>query len=110
MPRLDALLDFLNEDPTDPFTLFAVASEFRKLGDNDQAFAYFNRLIDGHPTYVGTYYHLGKLLESVGQMEEAIATYTRGIRVAEEQRDAHARAELHDALLRARGVGFDDEA
>jgi tetratricopeptide (TPR) repeat protein len=110
MRRLDVLLGFLNDDPTDPFTLFAVASEFRKLGDIEQALAYFNRLIDGHPTYVGAYYHLGKLLESIGRKEDAIAMYTRGIHVAEEQRDVHARAELQDVLLRARGVGFDDEA
>ncbi len=109
MPRLDVLLGFLNEDPTDPFTLFAIASEFRKLGDDNQALAYFDRLIAGHPAYVGAYYHRGKLLESMGRTDDAIDAYTRGIRVAEEQRDIHARAELQDALLRARGVGFDDE-
>ncbi|MEZ4699866.1 MAG: tetratricopeptide repeat protein [Rhodothermales bacterium] len=108
MSRLDSLLGFLREDPNDTFTLFAIASEFRKLGDDEQALAYFNRLAEHHPDYVGTYYHLGKLLESLHRAEEAIAVYTRGIRKAEELRDFHARAELQDALMRARGVDFDD--
>lgn len=109
MNRLDALLGFLKEDPNDPFLLFAAASEFRKLGNVSEALSYYERLTTDHPAYVGTYYHYGALLASEGRKAEAIDMYQRGIRVAEEQRDFHARAELQNALLNAQGIGLDDD-
>lgn len=109
MSRIDALLAFLEEDPNDPFTRFALAQEYLKAGRTDDALAFFEKLIDEDPEYVGTYYHLGKLYERLGRREEARATYRAGIVVAQRQRDAHARAELQDALLKVEGVGFDDE-
>lgn len=109
-PRLAALLAFYEEDPDDPFTRFALASEYGKQGRNDQALAFFQGLVTDHPAYVGTYYHLGKLYEHLGRKEEAIATYQAGVAVAQHQHDTHARAELQDALMQAQGYGFDDEA
>lgn len=108
--RLQALLQFYEEDPNDPFTQFALAQEYLKAGDAQQALSFFERLASGQPDYVGTYYHLGKLYEQLGRKADAVATYRRGIEVAGRQRDAHARAELQDALLKAEGIGDDDES
>jgi tetratricopeptide (TPR) repeat protein len=108
--RIEALLQFLAEDPGEPFTRFALAKEYLKAGDTARALAYFEQLVADRPEYVGTYYHLGKLYEGLGRRPDAIAAYQAGVRVAGQQRDAHARAELQDALLRAQGVGFDDDA
>ena len=107
--RLQALLAFYQEDPNDPFTRFALAREYLKRGETDEALAFFEKLVAEDPTYVGTYYHLGKLYEDLSRKQEAIQTYQNGIQVAGQQRDAHARAELQDALMSAQGVGFDDE-
>lgn len=109
MDRLAALLQFYEEDPDDPFTRFALAREYLKAGDTARARDFFESLVADRPDYVGAYYHLGKLYEQLGQKADAVATYRRGIEVAGRQRDAHARAELQDALLKAEGVGFDDE-
>lgn len=109
MSRIDALLQFHEEDPSDPFTRFALAREYLKAGDVERARAFFEGLVADQPAYVGTYYHLGKLYEELGRQEDAVATYRRGIQVAGQQRDAHARAELQDALLKAEGLGFDDD-
>ena len=106
--RIDALLAFYAEDPNDPFTRFALAQEYLKAGDTAQGQAYFEGLVADQPEYVGTYYHLGKLYERLGRLPDAIATYERGILVAGRVRDAHARAELQDALLKAQGVGDED--
>ena len=107
--RLETLLHFYRDDPGDAFTRFAIAQEYRKRGETEQAIGFFEALVQEQPAYVGTYYHLGKLYEEVGRKADALQTYRRGIAVATNQRDLHARAELQNALLEAEGVGFDDE-
>lgn len=107
--RLALLLQFHEEDPNDPFTRFAIAQEYLKRGESDQALTFYETLTIDHPDYVGTYYHLGKLYEGLGRKERAISTYRVGIETAQRLRDFHARAELQDALLKAEGVGFEDE-
>lgn len=106
--RLEALKAFYDEDPSDPFTRFALAQEYLKRGDDEAALEFFEGLAADEPDYVGTYYHLGKLYERLGRTEDAKATYRRGIQFAQRQRDAHARAELQDALMQAEGIGFDE--
>lgn len=108
MDRLDQLLRFYEEDPDDPFTRFALAQEYLNRGKTDKALAFFEELAETDPDYVGTYYHLGKLYEALGRTEAAIETYEDGIEAAREQRDTKSLSELQDALLAARGVGFDD--
>jgi len=109
MDRLAQLLQFHQEDPEDPFLQFALAVEYLKLGQDTQALAFFESLIQNHPTYIGTYYHLGKLYEQLDRTEDAIAIYQRGIHIAEQIKDFHARAELQDALMQAQGIGWDNE-
>ena len=106
--RLHALQAFHAEDPDDAFVRFALAQEYRKRGDGEEALRFFEGLASEQPDYVGTWYHLGKLYEELGRQEHAIRTYERGIIVAEQQRDTHALAELRDALMQAQGTGFDD--
>ena len=112
LDRLHALRAFYEEDPADPFTRFALAQEHRKRGEIGEALRFFEGLLSDDPDYIGTYYHLGKLYESLGRGEEAKRVYRQGIEVAGRLRDAHARAELQDALLQAEGVGDegDDQA
>lgn len=107
MDRLAALLAFYKEDPDDAFTRFAIASEYLKKDNKAAALTFFEQLIQDKPAYVGTYYHLGKLLESMNRTPDAIRTYEAGIQMASELQDLHARAELQDALLNAQGIGFD---
>lgn len=106
--RLEALKAFFEEDPSDPFTRFALAQEYLKRGDDEAALEFFEELAEDDPDYLGTYYHLGKLYERLGRTDEAKETYRRGIDIAQRKRDAHARAELQDALMMAEGIGFDD--
>jgi tetratricopeptide (TPR) repeat protein len=107
MNRLDHLLAFLEADPHDPFTLYAIADEYRRAGDLNLSRSFFERLVEEHPDYVGTYYHLGALYLKTGHKERALATYRTGIRVAESQRDTQARSELQAALLEADGASLD---
>jgi tetratricopeptide (TPR) repeat protein len=101
MSRLDQLLTYYDEDPTDSFIQFALAAEYRKLGRLQDAIDTFERLKKTAAKYVGLYYHLGKLNEEMNQLERAVEVYREGIEIASQVSDLHARAELQSALLEA---------
>lgn len=99
MSRIDRLLQFLEEDPEDPFVRFALASEYLKAGDERSALAWFEKLVDERPDYVGTYYHLGKLYLRLGRAEDAVRTFENGIKMASSANDFHALSELRSARM-----------
>ena len=105
--RLSKLREFYEEDPEDPFTRFALAQEHLKAENTEKALGLFEELVETDPDYVGTYYHLGKLYERLDRTDDAIETYEDGIEVAQEQRAQKDLSELQDALLQAKGIGFD---
>ncbi len=107
--RIEALQEFLREDPEDEFTRFALATEYLKEGDVAAARTHYEQLVEDRPDYVGTYYHLGALYVRIGERHLAMDTFRRGIEVAQAQMDIHARAELQSALLEAEGFGFDEQ-
>ncbi|HCN82510.1 MAG TPA: tetratricopeptide repeat protein, partial [Sphingobacteriaceae bacterium] len=57
--RLEKLLEFIKNEPGDPFLKYALATEYLRLDDPDKALQYYQDLITNHKEYVGTYYHLG---------------------------------------------------
>ncbi len=97
--RLQQLLKFLESSPDDAFLLFAMAKEYEKGGDDENAMTYYQRLYESSPEYVGLYYHLGKLYERQEKPVEAFKTYTEGMGVAKQQGDQHALNELAGARL-----------
>jgi len=97
--RIQTLLEFLEEDPGDPFVQFALASEYLKAGDEKSALRWFEKLAKEQPEYVGTYYHLGKLYERLGRVEDAVQTFKSGIEVASRASDFHALSELRSAKM-----------
>src|SRR5690606_13389494 len=103
------LTDFLNENPNDPFLNYALATEHLKLGNSQDALGYYEKLVDNHRDYVGTYYHLGKLYETLGRKYDAIAAYENGMHSARAKRDMHALSELQAAYRVATGMDDDDE-
>ena len=96
MNRLQQLLEFLKEDPDDPFTLYAIATEYLQT-DVEQARRYFEILLKSHPNYVPTYYHAAKLYEAFDEKDLAIKTYEKGIQQASEQNENLALRELKNA-------------
>jgi tetratricopeptide (TPR) repeat protein len=106
--RLQQLLGFLAQDPNDDFTLYALAMEYQNLGQKEESRAYFERLHQANPLYVGMYYHFGKLLTDLEEPENAEEIYREGIAVAKRKNDRHAAAELREALASLLGVDSDD--
>jgi len=106
--RLQQLTEFLKESPDDPFLTYALATEYLKLGYTDDALHHYEALVSNHPDYVGTYYHLGKLYETLGRQADAVVTYELGMHAARKKRDMHALSELQAAYRMATGEEDDD--
>lgn len=94
MDRIERLKAFLAESPDDSFVQHALALEYIKTGDDATARQYFEQVLRKNEDYIGSYYHLAKLLERGGQKEEAVALYEKGMQKARSLGDQHAYNEL----------------
>ena len=97
--RLQYLNQLLEASPQDSFLLFALAKEYESMGDDTQSLSFYLRLKATDPTYIGTYYHLGKLYEQKEDFQNAILSYKQGIEISRQAGDRHALSELQEALL-----------
>ena len=98
MDRITQLKEFLQASPGDNFLKHALALEYIKIGDDGTAKAVFEEILTYDPAYIGSYYHLAKLLERNGENDEAISVYERGVAAAKVAGDNHAKNELQMAL------------
>ena len=99
MKRIDSLKALLQENDKDPFLLFALAKEYEKMGNDELALDEFSSLKQQSPEYIGLYYHMAKLIERSGDVEEALKIYDEGINQAKSQGDQHSLSELKNARL-----------
>ncbi|ASZ13048.1 hypothetical protein KTO58_09110 [Chitinophaga pendula] len=97
MDRIAQLKQFLADSPQDSFLKHALALEYIKIEDDNTARLLFEELLAHEPGYIGSYYHLGKLLERTGATESAIAIYEKGMEMAKAAREMHAYNELQAA-------------
>ncbi len=97
MDRIEKLKEFLKASPTDSFLQHALALEYIKLGNDEEARRLFEELLNMEPGYVGSYYHLAKLLERNDHTAEAINIYEKGMEEAKKAGDNHAFGELRGA-------------
>ncbi|MCD6012908.1 MAG: tetratricopeptide repeat protein [Flavipsychrobacter sp.] len=95
--RIEKLLAFLKQSPADCFLNHALALEYVKAGDETNARKHFEMNLTNDPGYVASYYHLAKLLERVGEKEQAIRTYEQGMEQAKAAKDMHTYSELQSA-------------
>ncbi|MGB3006730.1 MAG: tetratricopeptide repeat protein [Chitinophagaceae bacterium] len=97
MDRISKLKEFLATSPEDSFLQHALALEYIKLGDDEKAKHLFEELLKREPSYIGSYYHLAKLLERNDKTEEAIRVYEIGMAESKKAGDNHALGELRGA-------------
>ena len=82
----------------DSFLQHALALEYIKIGNDEEARYLFNEILLREPTYIGSYYHLGKLIERAGDFDKAIRIYKRGMEESKRAGDNHTHNELQGAL------------
>jgi Tfp pilus assembly protein PilF len=97
LERINKIKEMLVANPADSFLNHALALEYIKAGDDAAAQTLFEQLLEREPGYVGSYYHLAKLLERNGKEQEAITVYEKGMHMAREKGDQHAFGELRSA-------------
>jgi Tfp pilus assembly protein PilF len=97
MERIEKLKEFLLLNPTDSFLQHALALEYIKTGDDGSARMLFEEILNRDHTYIGSYYHLAKLLERTGEQELAVLWYEKGMSAAKAAGDNHAYNELQMA-------------
>ncbi len=95
---MEKLKEFLKASPEDSFLQHALALEYSKLGDDETARSLFESILTREPSYIGSYYHLAKLLERLGNTDAAISWYEKGMEAAKAADDKHAYGELRSAL------------
>src|SRR5687768_3740379 len=94
--RITQLEQFYEEDPLDPFNLYALALEYLKSKPAKSQIL-FERLLENHPDYLPVYYHAAKLYQEFGQREKAAKVFKNGISLAEKLKDAKTLRELKSA-------------
>ena len=97
MDRIAKINEYLIANPKDNFLRHALALELMKTGDDTQARNLFETLLMETPGYIGSYYHLAKLLEKLGEKDLAIGWYEKGMAEAKLAKDQHAYNELQAA-------------
>lgn len=94
--RIEQLLQWLDNEPNDAFLLYALATEYKNI-NVVTAIKKFEELLQLHPTYLPSYYHLAQLYVDTQQAEKAEITFKKGIKLAQEQRELKALSELQSA-------------
>ena len=97
MDRIDKIKIMLVDSPADSFLQHALALEYIKQGNDIDARKLFEEILERHPGYVGSYYHLAKLLERIGETDNAIKIYEKGMEETKKIGDNHAFGELRSA-------------
>jgi tetratricopeptide (TPR) repeat protein len=96
--RIIKLREFLEKEPNDTFTIYALGLEYASIKLYEQAIATFEDLRQREPDYIPTYYQLAGTYRKVNQKDKALAIYKDGIVRARTARDLHAASELEAAM------------
>ena len=97
MNRIPRLLELLQSSPQDNFLRHALALEYIKMDDDAKAKELFEAILSESPDYIGSYFHLAKLLERNNETQSAIDWYEKGMAAAKAAKDMHAYNELQAA-------------
>lgn len=95
--RINQLISFYEEDPSDPFNIYCLATEYKEH-DREKAWEYYQLLLKDHPEYLATYYHAAEVLIDQDDIDEAEALIDKGIELAMAQNNQLALRELRNLL------------
>ena len=96
--RIAKLTAMLAKTPDDPFLLFAMGMEHKKLKQASQAVEWFRKTLAQDPGYCVAYHQEALTHEDAGDLDAARRVYKEGIEAARKQGDHHAADEMQAAL------------
>lgn len=108
MSKIAALETLLEDNPDDPFIIYALAREYEQQAGSMQAALMYEHLVNNHPDYIATYYHYAKFLQEAGNHTEALKLLLNGIQRGLDLKELHAVNEMKE-LLALWSLGKDEE-
>jgi len=96
--RMERLKQFLEENPRDILSLYAMAMEFQSLGELEQATAFLDRVLAVDAGHAASYFQKASILIKLGRIDQARATLTAGIPKAIEGGFLHSRDKMQELL------------
>ena len=94
--RIAMLKQFMEDDPTDPFNIYALAVEYYEE-KTTSSLQLFEQLLTKHRNYLPTYYKAAHLYWETEQWNKAEEVFKKGIALAEAQNEQKALQELKSA-------------
>ena len=76
LPKLQAMLE---KQPNDPFLLYGIAMEHKKMNDHASALGFLDRCLAADPNYCYAYFQRGQICEITGDLDAAKRSYNDGI-------------------------------
>lgn len=96
--RLELFKEFVELDPSDTFSRYALGMEYMGVSEYENAIGQFDSVIGLSPNEPPAYFQAGLACISMDQKPRAKEYLVRGIEVAERIKDRHARDEMQAAL------------
>jgi len=96
--RLEQFKEFVELDPTDTFSRYALGMEYMGAGDYQQGIAQFDEVIRLDSADSAAYFQAANACEILNENDRAKDYLRKGIQAAEKKGDKHARDEMTAAL------------
>jgi tetratricopeptide (TPR) repeat protein len=103
--RLEQFKEFVELDPTDTFSRYALGMEYMGAGDYRQALEQFDEVIRLDSGDSPAYFQAGNACEILNENDRAKEYLEKGIQAAEKKGDKHAKEEMTAALDRIKDQG-----
>lgn len=95
--RIEHILEFLKEDPTDSFMNYALGLEYVKENKLEQAIELFLKVISIDSNYLACYYQLGRVYQLTNDIEKASEIYLKGMELSKNDTNRKTYHELKEA-------------
>lgn len=96
--RLEQFKEFVELDPTDTFSRYALGMEYMGAGNYPEAIAQFDEVIHLNSTDSAAYFQAANVCEILNENDRAKDYLRKGILAAEQKGDKHAKDEMTAAL------------
>jgi len=96
--RLEQFKEFVEMDPSDAFSRYALGMEYMGVGDYSQAISQFLEVIRLDPSDASAHFQAANAYEHLNDKDRAKAFLRKGIDAASKKGDRHAIDEMTAAL------------
>ncbi len=96
--RLEQFKEFVELDPSDTFSRYALGMEYLGASEFPQALEQFEEVIKRDPAEPAAYSQAAIAAQNLNQIEQARTLLQQGIEVASKKGDQHSKEEMEAAL------------